>query len=218
MKRNIPNSIVSVLLLMIIIFSSCSSTTQTTAKWTSPQRAPGGYKNFLLVGLTNNVPARETVEGELEVQLFKIGVNSQKSIKVFPPSMSNANSVNKEKILEVVKSNGDDAILTLSLVNKETETRYIPGSYGYDPAFRYDYYGSFGGYYSYWSPYAYDPGYYVNEKIYFLETNVYDAKTEKLIWSAQSKTYDPKDIETFAAEYSRSLIKELIKDGIIKKQ
>jgi hypothetical protein len=218
MKNVRSNYMMMIWILIIVIIHSCSSNqTITTATWKTPEKLSSPYKNILLVGLMSDVAVRETLEGELEVRLYKLGITSQKSIKLFPPSLSNSNTIYKERIIESSKSNKNDAILTISLIDKETETRYVPGAYGYDPAFRYNWYGSFGGYYSYWSPHVYAPGYYMKEKIYFIEANVYDAKTEKLVWSSQSKTYDPADIESFSVSYSQSVVKDLLRDGIIKK-
>ena len=50
-----------------------------------------------------------------------------------------------------------------------------------------------------------------------METNIYDAETEELLWSAQSETYNPSDFENFVKGYVNTLFKQLEKDGIIKK-
>jgi hypothetical protein len=79
------------------------------------------------------------------------------------------------------------------------------------------YYGRFTGYYSYYNPVMYDPGYYATDKNYYLEINLYDAKTEELVWSAQSETTNPSSIETFSYSFSQLVVNQLIKDGLISK-
>ena len=79
------------------------------------------------------------------------------------------------------------------------------------------YYGRFTGYYSYYNPVMYDPGYYATDKNYYLEINLYDAKTEELVWSAQSETTNPTSIETFSNSFSQLVVNQLIKDGLISK-
>jgi hypothetical protein len=47
------------------------------------------------------------------------------------------------------------------------------------------------GSYSRWGSYyghAYSPGYVVEDEYVYIETNLYDVATEKLIWSTQSET------------------------------
>lgn len=66
-----------------------------------------------------------------------------------------------------------------------------------------------------WWPLYYQPGYYVTDKTYYLETNLYDASTEELIWSAQSATYNPASINDFLKSYQRALAKELKDDGLL---
>jgi hypothetical protein len=83
------------------------------------------------------------------------------------------------------------------------------------PGFRW--YGGFYTYYNYWYPYLYDPGYYVTDKTYFLETNLYDVNTEELIWSAQSQTVNPASIDEFAKEYPKKLVARMESDGLLTK-
>jgi hypothetical protein len=51
--------------------------------------------------------------------------------------------------------------------------------------------------------------------VYYLETNLYDAKTEELIWAAQSETYDPSNINSFIKGYVKSTLERMQKDGLI---
>jgi hypothetical protein len=80
---------------------------------------------------------------------------------------------------------------------------------------RWDYYGNFGGYYSYWWPYAYGPGYYQEQDVYFLETNLYDADSELLIWSAQSRTYASGGLPEIAREFAQKVIDRMKHDGVL---
>ncbi|PRY48336.1 hypothetical protein B0I27_11537 [Arcticibacter pallidicorallinus] len=66
-----------------------------------------------------------------------------------------------------------------------------------------------------WHPYLYNPGYYDKTDVYYLETNLYNAKTEELIWAAQSETYDPSSITDFLKGYVKSNYERMQKDGLI---
>jgi hypothetical protein len=140
-------------------------------------------------------------------------VNVTKSIDEFPPG-TNAKDSSKTYIMRKVKNKNVDAVLTISIISKENETRYVRTGAPYQPI-NYVYYNSLWGYYDYWYPYFYDDGYYVLDKIYFIETNLYDTKTEKLVWSAQSKTYSPDRIEPFAKEFASVIVSKMKTDKVL---
>src|SRR5690606_23752299 len=106
-------------------------------------------------------------------------------------------------------------ILTVALIDKETETRYVPGNAGYAPMPRFGYYGTFWGYYNTWYPTLYSPGYYEGEKVYFIETNLYDADTEELLWSAQSETYNPRNLPDFASTFADVVVSRMERDDLL---
>ena len=47
-------------------------------------------------------------------------------------------------------------------------------------------------------------------------SNMYNVKTEKLIWSIKSEAYNPKDVATWFDGYSTLINKRLKKEGLIK--
>lgn len=49
-----------------------------------------------------------------------------------------------------------------------------------------------------------------------LETNLYDAKTEKLIWSGKSETWNPESDAKLLDEVIKAVIKDLKRKGVIK--
>jgi len=70
----------------------------------------------------------------------------------------------------------------------------------------------FWGFYSYWYPFFYDQGYYVTDRYYFMEGNLFDTKTESLIWSVQTKTINPSSIEDFSKTLIQTLLEKAMKD------
>ncbi len=185
-----------------------------TGTWKSPSSTSKNYENILVASLTSHAVAKSTVENDLAEQLAKYQINVSKSIDLFPPEVSNSDS-DRVTIMRKVHGKNIDAILTVSLLKKQTESRYIRRRIPYDPLIRYNYYSDFWGYYSYWYPYSYSPGYYT-EKTYYIETNLYDAKTEKLVWSAQSETYDVLNLPSFSKDFAKAIINKLKEDGILK--
>ena len=143
----------------------------------------------------------------------KRGAQAVKSLDVLPPGFF-TDSVTKGSVMEMVKHHSADAILTISVQKKETQSRYVRGAYA--PMNTWGYYNTFWGYYSHWSPMAYSPGYYQEEDVYYLETNLYDSADEKLIWSAQSRTYSYEGLAGTARDFAITVADRMASDGIFK--
>jgi len=163
--------------ILIIIISSCSSTVITGAWKSSTLTDANKYQNILVAALTSQTLTKATIESDLALRMSDYPINVSKSIDLFPPKMRNSDS-DKVAIMNKVRGKNVDAILTISVFKKETETRYVNHRSPYDP-YRYNYYRSFWGYYSYWYPNSYSPDYYT-DTVYYIETNLYDTKTENL--------------------------------------
>jgi hypothetical protein len=198
----------------LCLLMGCSSTsTKITGTWKNPDQKQG-YNRIIVTALTENLKARQTVENDLAVELGQEGVKTTKSLDILPPSFTASKEPDREAILGKIKGQKVDGILTITLVDKETDSRYVPGSFGYTPITRFGYYGRFWGYYTNWYPTMVSPGYYVDDKIYFIETNLYDADTEELIWSAQSETYNPLDLSSFSSEFASLVVDRMRTDGL----
>lgn len=205
--------IIAVSALVII---GCQSATQITGSWKNADaNVDGNINSILVTALTGRTTARQAIEDDIAAALNEKGYKTIKSIDVLPPTLTGSETPDREELLSKISNTGADAILTVALIDEKTETRYVPGNYSYAPVPRFGYYGTFWGYYNTWYPTLYDPGYYEEEKVYFLETNLYDAETEELLWSAQSESYSPTSIPDFSQEFSNVVVSKLEDDGIL---
>lgn len=203
------------MLVVIGFIISCASSTDITAVWRSPEMATGQYKNICIAAITENASNKQVVEQEMHNQLTAKNVKATRLVDLLPYKFTGS-AAEKDLILEKVRANGNDAIITFALIKQKEETRYVPGSTVYAPPAAYGYYGTFGGYYGYNGARMYDPGYYTQDEIYFIETNLYDVKSEKLVWSVQSKTYNPSSISQFAQDFTIAITNQLIKSHVIE--
>lgn len=194
---------------------TCSPATEITGTWKSPQSARKTYNSILIAALTDNVQIRQTLEDNLQRELQERSIKGTKSIDIFPPALMREDGTSANMLLERITGDGHDAILTVAVVDEKTETRYVPGNAGYTPLARYSWYGSFRGYYSHWHPLLYDPGYYREDQVYFLETNLYDAQSDQLLWSAQSRSYNPSSLGRFAEKFSELTVNKMREDNIL---
>jgi len=205
--------IIRVILLSLLV-ATCTTSTHITGSWKNTTLVPKTYSQLFVTGLTSNAVVRALVENDLSAALAKSGAQGIKSIDVFPPSFGK-DSLTRSKFLDVVHEKKCDGVLTVSLLKKETESRYEPGGYAYAPASHYGYYGNFYGYYNHYYPSTYNTGYYTTEEVYYLETNLFDAASENLMWSAQSQTYKYDDFNALSKEFAHIIVTKMGNDGML---
>ncbi|WP_212004400.1 DUF4136 domain-containing protein [Chitinophaga sp. HK235] len=206
------------MLLGLLLLVACGTSVHMTGTWKDPSAQSGGYHNILVAGLSSNLTARGIVENKLATQLQAHGVAAGKSTDLFPPNFDPKKEESIKAASGKIEAAGFHAVLTVSLVNKESETRYVPGTVMYAPYPAYGWYGNFWGYYGYMYNSVYSPGYYTTDKIYFMESNLYDlGQNGKLVWSGQSETYNPNSLESFAAAYAKKVADALQNGGLLKR-
>ncbi len=198
------------------ILAACSPSTKIIGSWSSPDKPSTPYQNILVTGLSSNLVNRQAFEEELVATLVEDGVKAASSLTLIPLG-SAKDKEGMAKALEAVRVAGHDGILTVALLDQTSETRYVQGTTTYAPMGYGGYYGRFGGYYGYYGPMTYDPGYYTTDKLYYIEVNLYDAKSEALVWSSQSETTNPSNLESFSHTFAGVVVDLMVKDGIIAK-
>lgn len=210
----------SLVTLFTLLFISCGPSQKITSSWINPElKEKPGYKKIFIIALAQNPGYKATIEQELAYAATKRKKQVIKSSEFFQPDFTSAGTkspVDKEVILAKVREAGCDVILTIALVDKKSETHYVPGTTAYSPYMGYGGgYGAigFGGYYGHTYSTMYStPGYYDQDNTYFLQANLFDAATEKMIWAAQSEAYDPSKISTFSKDYTALLVERLDRD------
>ncbi len=209
------NQIKNLCIVLLFLLAACGTTTSITSSWRKPNATASGYRNIFIAAISNNIPVKQRVEEGLKQLLQEKGLTVSKSSDVFPPEFSTVTGQRHELIIDKIKGTGADGILTIALLKEDTERHFVGSRAGMWNPMSYGYYGTFWGYYNNWYPYIYSPGYYDEQKVYYLETNLFDARTEQLIWAAQSKTYEPTNLESFLKGYVKSIHEQMVKDGLI---
>jgi len=204
-----------VLFFLAFYLLSCGASQKITSSWVNKDIPAKKYTSIFVMALSQNQSARNIVESDLANAIAAKGYKVSKSTEYFTPQFTKESAPTKEAVLAKVAQLGCDAIITVGLVDKTSETRYVPGSsvtVGYSPYMGYGAGYGFGGYYGYMGSTMYNPGYYTTDKTYFMEANIFDAATEKMLWSAQSEAYDPTSISKFSREYTTLLMDKMSAD------
>lgn len=202
---------------LLLLLQSCTNSTVIVASWANKEAAKAKpHHTIFIAALAQNMDVRTSLESYLADEAVKRNLTAVKSYEVFLPNFTKDNMPTKEEMLKVIKEKKCDAIFLVSLLDVKTESRYVPGS-SYAPASSYGYYGGWYGYYGYNYPRVYEAGYYTTDKLFYLESNLFDTETGNILWSAQSETTNPTSIDQFSKDYVKAAMKELVSKGIAKK-
>jgi hypothetical protein len=205
-------NIIWVIAVFLFINTGCSSS-KITSSWKAANTLPVKYNKIMVLGLIRDADRtiREMMENHLADDLNAMGYHSVTAIKEYGPKAFD--NMEEEAAVSKLKNSGVEAVLTIVLLDKEKERRYVPGHVYYSP---YVYYQNrFWGYYGTLNRRIYETGYYVMDTKYFWESNFYDMSTQKLIYSVQTQSFDPSDSESLAHEYGKKIINDMMKQKIL---
>lgn len=208
--------------ITIFVFAHCTSGKKSTgqnsepaAVWVNKEKIQGKtFKKIFIVALSADVTVRPELENDLAAAATSRGHEVVKSIDVIPISLQNPKAPTKDEVIAKVKETGCDAVFVATLLKQEESIHYTPGAQAYSVS---PYATYMGGYYSYWYPSASTPDYYNKNKIYFMQSNLYDVASEEIMWSVQSKVFNPSSLEKFSRDYMSGLVKGLEKEKLVKK-
>jgi len=199
-----------------LIFVCCSSPKESTGVWVNKDKIQGkSFNKIFIVVMTADPEARATVENDLAAVATSRGHPAVKSIDVITTSLKDPKLPTKDEVVAKVKETACDAVFVATLLKKEESLGYTPGTSTYSVAPYQTYYP---GYYSYWYPSVSTPSYYDHEKTYFMQSNLYDVASEEIMWSVKSKIFSPETLKKFSKQYTSTLVKQLEKEKLIKKQ
>lgn len=201
------------LIALPILLTACTSS-KLTSSWKDPgtNKELSRFKNILVVGMQpNDRQLKEQMENQLTESLKKEGINAKASFDEFGPKAF-AN-MSEDAITNRLKAKGYDGIITIALLDKSKEQDYVPGRVNYTPIGTY--YNRFTRYFTTVYDRVYTPSYYTTSTNYFWETNLYDAKEDKIVYSAQSQSFDPSSISSMSKEHGKLIVKDLEKNGLL---
>jgi hypothetical protein len=198
--------------VIILIVSGCSSL-RITHSWESPTARQKEYSKIIVLALIkdNDRSLREKMENHFSGDLTDLGYNAVSSMK--ESGFKSFEGMKEEETISKLQSSGADALITIVLLDKEKERRYVPGSVVYSPYTIY--HRRFWGYYTTMNSRIYEPGYYAEQTNYFWESNLYDLNSKELLYSVQTKSFDPGSAESMGHEYRKLIVKDMVKHSLL---
>ena len=135
---------------------------------------------------------------------------------MFSQNMSKAEQ-EPSNLIRIIKENNLDGIITMSLVDTKDSHRYEQGDSYSVPAGYY----RVGKYLVRRYVTVREPGYYVPTKSYNIEAVLYNLKGDLVegqdtwVWTGKSALVDPSSLKSAALIFSKKMVGQIIKDGVI---
>lgn len=208
------------LISTVFLLFSCANT-KISQSWVEPDNKKS-YNDLLIIGIGESEQNRRAYESHFVEALREVGTEAEASYKL----IKSDEKIERNTVVKAIEGMEIDGVIITHMTAVEEETVYRPGmgygGYGYGGYGYGGYGGGYGGgmygYYPHVNSYVHSPGYYTTHETYTLETNLYDVKTEELVWSARSRTFSPESVDEVIADLTKLLINDLKDKNLIKKK
>lgn len=214
LKQLVMKTIKWAIVILLLVAAGCT-TSKITSSWKAESHVAQKYNKIMVLGLIreSDRSMQMNMENHLVGDLKDLGYNAVSSLNEYGPKAFD--NLTEEAAIDKLKNGGIDAVVTIVLLDKEKERKYVPGNTYYSP-YGY-YYNRFWGYRTTLYRRIYEPGYYITDTKYFWESNLYDMNTQKLVYSVQTQSFDPASSESLGHEYGELIVKDMVKNNVIQK-
>ena len=191
------------------MFITACSNTKITSVWMDQKKEGTSFNDILVIGIAEEEHNRRLFEEAFTTQLNAAGTEGEVSYRILPEGIT----INRDTVAEAIDGKDIDAVIVTHLVSVKEETVYRQNM-DYRPT--YGYYNGLYSYYPHVNSYVHQPGYYTTHDVVLLETNLYEVKSEELVWSAQSRSFAPESAQEVIDDLVRLVIKDLKEKALIK--
>ena len=194
--------------LFVIFFfmvTSCATTSTKLKKVWRDSDYGGKFKKVLVIGVIKRTASKHFFELEMARQLEDRGIDAIAGNLVLPHDKE----ADKDLIVSRLKELDADGVLIARLVKRKTVEQRMP----YNPPALYRGWPS---YYSRSYGVVYRPGYVTKNEVVIVETNLYDAGSEQLVWSALSETFVDDDKDELMKSFVEIMINDLFEQKLFE--
>jgi len=194
----------------LLVQCSSSYVVQT---WKSSEELNPKAGRIIVVGLTKEADQLllQKMENHLADDLCNLGYDAVPFTEFY--GFRTSQGQDEKHIVEQLKQKGADAVLTIVLLNKQKEKYHAPKSM-FDSSEGYN--NDFNIYYAAIYSKIYEEGYYVNDTYYFWESNLFSMPDQKIIYSAQTQSFNPSSKSGLAHEYGKLIINDMLEHNVVK--
>lgn len=182
--------------VLCLLLGGCSSLT-VVETWHNQNGPERHYRKLMILGIGQDENRRRLFENIVVDEMGHLGVMAVAS----HPYVKDLEKANRDDVVAAVRASGADGVLTarpLSVGDKTVTQKGAPGGV----------YGTAAGGFSALKPAS---GYLLAT----LQTNLYDAASAELVWTATVKTFDAAREARVSRELAQFFVERLRKDGFL---
>jgi hypothetical protein len=185
---------------LALILSACASTTLDMT-WRDPTYEGRPFAKVLVVGATDDRENRRIFEDVVVRELTNRGVAAVASHTLIPDERD----VKRDRVIEAVKTAGADSVLSTRVVGIATRTAQVPvqSSSARDLDL-----------YRYYSPME-STTIQQDYQVANLESNLFDARTGKMVWWGRSQAFPTTNIGRLSRELGAKVVRSLKSDKLL---
>lgn len=180
-------------LILAAALAGCASTA-IVSSWKDPAATSVRFQRVVVMAPARDPGLRRSAEDELAQRI----PNAIPSYTLF----SDGNLQDRAYVRQQLRARGFDGLVVFGIVSVNRETVWTPGAY-WGPAYAY------GG----WP--MYDPGYVSTETSVRVDTDVFDLRSDRLVWAAASRSYNPRSVRNLVDDVTRAVGNELRREGLL---
>ncbi len=192
----------------VLVGAGCQKQSQaeTTipASWRNPEFSGVPFTKFFVMGIAKNDANRRLYEDKMVRALQDQGAMAQSSWTMFPQD----EKLDRAEVLVAVEEAQFDAVVIARLRSVHEKEQYVPAQ----PLTSSDLYMS-----GYDAAYAVNssPAHYEKSTTYRVETTIYSARDEMLVWVLVSDTVNPESVEDIIDSLSATIARQMKAGGLI---
>jgi hypothetical protein len=191
-------------ILFLFLLNSCASS-KITGEWKDPEFGKKKFTNVLVIGVAKQPDRRKFYENEFVKQLHRQGVLAIASHSIIPRDKMR----DKDTIVKSIEGMRIDGVVVTRLQGIKQQ-RQVPHGKTYQVPYgnMYDYYNS-----SFST--APSRSYAETHDFLQLESNLYSAETEKLVFSITTDTFVREKFESRFKAYIETVVRQLKNNNLI---
>lgn len=188
------------------LLTGCS-TTQIKSTWKEPSYLSGPQR-VMVIAVSKEPIYRRIIEDEFVLQFKLRGVEAYQSYT----ALSDKHQDDQVAIENIVKQTGVDSVLVTRVVGKRSVRVYYPSTVSFRPR----HYQKWPDYYREGYELINTPGYTTKFEYVLMETNLYDVKSDNLVWAVTTETGVHNLNQTLIKPYIGSIMNIMVESGLIR--
>lgn len=214
-------SIASLIALAATICGACTSLTTIQSTWTDPTFTGDAFDRIAVLGLFDTTAESRTFEQTAAHALEARGVGVAPAYTL----LDDSRMYEEHELREELAAADVDAILIYRLIAVDERNVYrnptpylrVPDGIAFGDSY-YWYYHPHASYYWLWRSsvdVTRSPGYWESLQYVIVESSLYDAQRDRLVWTARSSTIDDAQFAAVAGSIAERVTEELVASNFI---